>query len=120
MKLVFAGTPVFAAAALDALHHTGHEIALVLTQPDRPAGRGLQPLTSAVKRLAQERALPLAQPAKLRDDPVLDEIERIAPDAIVVAAYGLILPSALLAVPKEGCINVHASLLPRWRGAAPI
>jgi methionyl-tRNA formyltransferase len=120
MKLIFAGTPVFAAAALDALHNAGHEIALVLTQPDRPAGRGLQPLTSAVKRLAQERELQLAQPAKLRDGPTVEDIKSIAPDAMVVAAYGLLLPSELLSVPPRGCINIHASLLPRWRGAAPI
>ena len=120
MRLIFAGTPVFAAVALDALNVAGHEIALVLTQPDRPAGRGLQLLTSAVKRLAQERALPIAQPPKIRDAAAVDQVKRIAPDAIVVAAYGLILPSELLGVPRLGCINVHASLLPRWRGAAPI
>ena len=120
MKLVFAGTPVFAALALDALHQAGHEIALVLTQPDRPAGRGLQPLTSAVKRLAQERALPLAQPQTLRDAGARDMLERVAPDAMIVAAYGLILPPDVLPIPRLGCINIHASLLPRWRGAAPI
>lgn len=120
MKLVFAGTPVFAAIALDALHQAGHDIALVLTQPDRPAGRGLQPLTSAVKRLAQERALTVAQPPTLRDAAARDMLERLAPDAMIVAAYGLILPPDVLAIPRLGCINIHASLLPRWRGAAPI
>ena len=120
MKIIFAGTPVFAAVALSALHQAGHEIALVLTQPDRPAGRGLQPMTSAVKRLAQELALPVAQPATLRDAAAAAEIARIVPQAIVVAAYGLIVPPNVLAIPPLGCLNIHASLLPRWRGAAPI
>src|SRR5688572_7518754 len=112
MKLVFAGTPVFAAIALNALHEAGHEIALVLTQPDRPAGRGLHPLTSAVKRLAQERALQVEQPASLRDTATISELKSLKPDAMVVAAYGLMLPSELLGVPRLGCINIHASLLP--------
>jgi methionyl-tRNA formyltransferase len=120
MRLVFAGTPEFAAAALDALHRAGHEIALVLTQPDRPAGRGLQPSPSAVKKLASELALPLRQPQTLKEPAAVDEIERVAPDAMIVAAYGLILPATVLDLPKRGCINIHASLLPRWRGAAPI
>ena len=120
MKIIFAGTPVFAAIALDALHQAGHEIALVITQPDRPAGRGLQPLTPAVKRLAQERMLPLRQPTTLRDPSIAREIADLSPEAIVVAAYGLMIPQAILTLPARGCINVHASLLPRWRGAAPI
>lgn len=120
MKIIFAGTPVFAAVALDALAQAGHEIALVLTQPDRPAGRGLQPLTSAVKRLAQEHAIPIQQPATLRDPDIARDLDRIAADALVVAAYGLIVPPQVLTLPRLGCINIHASLLPRWRGAAPI
>ena len=120
MKIIFAGTPVFAAVALSALHQAGHEIALVLSQPDRPAGRGLQPMTSAVKRLAQELAIPVAQPPTLREPAAAAELARIAPRAIVVAAYGLIVPPNVLAIPALGCINIHASLLPRWRGAAPI
>ena len=120
MKIIFAGTPVFAAIALDALHQADHEIALVITQPDRPAGRGLQPLTSAVKRLAQERMLALLQPTTLRDPSIAREIADLAPQVIVVAAYGLMIPPAILMLPARGCVNVHASLLPRWRGAAPI
>ena len=92
----------------------------MLTQPDRPAGRGLQPLTSAVKRLAQELAIPVQQPATLKDPAVAAELTRIGPRVIVVAAYGLIVPPDVLAMPPLGCINIHASLLPRWRGAAPI
>ncbi len=120
MKLVFAGTPDFAAAALDALHRAGCDIALVLTQPDRPAGRGLQPLPSAVKRRARELGLAVQQPATLKDPQVVSGLADLAPDAMVVAAYGLIVPPEVLAVPRRGCINIHASLLPRWRGAAPI
>jgi methionyl-tRNA formyltransferase len=120
MKIIFAGTPAFAAAALEALHGAGHTIALVLTQPDRPAGRGLQPAPSAVKELALALKLPVAQPPTLKDPAVVRELEALNADAMIVAAYGLILPSAVLAVPRAGCINIHASLLPRWRGAAPI
>ena len=98
----------------------GHEIALVLTQPDRPAGRGLRPTPSAVKRLAAERGIPVRQPTKLKDAPELEEIRGLRPDALVVAAYGLLLPPALLEAPRFGALNIHASLLPRWRGAAPI
>ena len=120
MKLVFAGTPEFAAVSLEALLRARHDVALVLTQPDRPAGRGLKPQPSAVKLIALERGLPLLQPQKLADPATLSAIKLARPDALVVAAYGLILPAALLAVPPRGCLNVHASLLPRWRGAAPI
>ena len=119
MKLVFAGTPEFAAAALAALLDAGHEIALVLTQPDRPAGRGLKLQPSAVKLLAQARELPLRQPAVL-DGLVHAAVSEVRPAAMIVAAYGLIVPAALLQLPPRGCLNVHASLLPRWRGAAPI
>ena len=120
MKLVFAGTPEFAAVSLAGLLQAGHEVALVLTRPDRPAGRGLKPQSSAVKQLALDRGLPLLQPAGLEDPSTLSAIAAARPSAVIVAAYGRILPPALLAVPPRGCLNVHASLLPRWRGAAPI
>ena len=120
MKLAFAGTPEFAAVSLAALLRARHDVALVFTQPDRPAGRGMKPRTSAVKQLALERGLPLLQPPRLVDPAVLAAIAAARPEAMVVAAYGLILPAALLALPPRGCLNVHASLLPRWRGAAPI
>ena len=120
MKLIFAGTPDFAAVALGALVRAGHTIALVLTQPDRPAGRGLHSVASPVKRLAQELGLVVAQPPSLRDGGVNPQVEYIAADAMVVAAYGLIVPPELLGMPRLGCLNIHASLLPRWRGAAPI
>jgi methionyl-tRNA formyltransferase len=120
LKLVFAGTPEFAAVSLEALLRARHDVALVLTRPDRPAGRGLKPQSSAVKRLALERGLPLLQPSTLGDAATLAAVAAARPAALVVAAYGLILPPALLALPPLGCLNVHASLLPRWRGAAPI
>jgi methionyl-tRNA formyltransferase len=128
MRLIFAGTPEFAQQALSALHVAGHDIALVLTQPDRPAGRGLQLQASAVKQFALAHQLPLAQPRSLRLDGKYPDDARAAQDAIghaqaqamVVAAYGLILPAWALAAPPLGCLNIHASLLPRWRGAAPI
>ncbi|MEJ5211744.1 MAG: methionyl-tRNA formyltransferase [Burkholderiales bacterium] len=120
MQLVFAGTPEFAAAALKSLIAAGHHIALVLTQPDRPAGRGLRPKPSPVKALALEHGLALAQPASLREAAVQETLRKIHPDVMVVAAYGLILPRAVLDIPTRGCLNIHASLLPRWRGAAPI
>ncbi|HEY7657034.1 MAG TPA: methionyl-tRNA formyltransferase [Burkholderiales bacterium] len=120
MKLVFAGTPPFAAISLEAVLRAGHDVTLVLTRPDRLAGRGLKPQQSAVKHLALERGLPVLQPAALRDPETLAAIAAAQPAALVVAAYGLILPAALLALPPRGCLNVHASLLPRWRGAAPI
>ena len=120
MRLVFAGTPEFAAAALAALHGAGHDIVLVLTQPDRPAGRGLQTHVSAVKKLAETLGARVAQPRTLKDVDAVGQLKALQPDAMVVAAYGLILPPAVLAIPSRGCINIHASLLPRWRGAAPI
>ena len=128
MRLIFAGTPEFAQQALVALHAAGHEIALVLTQPDRPAGRGLQLQASPVKQFALTHQLPLAQPRSLRLDGKYPDDARAAQqamaqaqaDAMVVAAYGLILPAWALAAPPLGCLNIHASLLPRWRGAAPI
>ena len=120
MRVVFAGTPEFAAVSLEALLAARHEITLVLTQPDRPAGRGRKPRPSAVKSLAGERGLRLLQPATLKDPEVLIAMSASRPEVIAVAAYGLIFPPALLGVAPGGCVNVHASLLPRWRGAAPI
>ncbi|MBL8286657.1 MAG: methionyl-tRNA formyltransferase [Rubrivivax sp.] len=128
MRIAFAGTPEFARAALEALLAAGHEVALVLTQPDRPAGRGLQLQASPVKALAARRGLPVVQPRSLRLDGKFAEDARAAaaalrsaaPQLMVVAAYGLILPPWVLALPPAGCLNIHASLLPRWRGAAPI
>jgi methionyl-tRNA formyltransferase len=120
MKLIFAGTPQFAAIALDVLVASGFEIGLVLTQPDRPAGRGLRMLPSAVKVRAHAHRLSLAQPASLQESGIQAQLRAVGADAMIVAAYGLILPAAVLAIPPRGCINIHASLLPRWRGAAPI
>jgi methionyl-tRNA formyltransferase len=120
MKIIFAGTPEFAAAALRSIHAAGHEVALVLTQPDRRAGRGLKPAPSAVKQLARQLELAIAQPQTLKAPEVVQEIAAVGADAMVVAAYGLILPPAILELPRRGCLNIHASLLPRWRGAAPI
>ena len=120
MKLVFAGTPEFAAVSLAALIAARHEVTLVLTQPDRPAGRGLKPQPSAVKSAALARGLPVLQPATLKDPAAQAALAAARPEAMIVAAYGLLLPPAVLAIPARGCLNVHASLLPRWRGAAPI
>ena len=120
MRVVFAGTPPFAAAALEALLAAGHHVAGVLTQPDRPAGRGLRLQPSAVKTLALARGLPVAQPAKFTDPDAMAWLQSMAPEVMVVAAYGLLLPKAILTLPAHGCLNIHASLLPRWRGAAPI
>lgn len=120
MRLIFAGTPEFAAAALQALISAGHEIALVLTQPDRPAGRGMHLRPSAVKTLALQHGLAVAQPLSLKDASIQAALREIGADCMIVAAYGLILPQAVLDIPRFGCLNIHASLLPRWRGAAPI
>lgn len=120
MRLIFAGTPEFAAQALQALLAAGHEVPLVLTQPDRPAGRGMQLLPSAVKRCAQQHGLTVCQPERLKDPDSHGPLRNAAADLMVVAAYGLILPQAVLDLPRLGCLNIHASLLPRWRGAAPI
>lgn len=120
MKIIFAGTPPFAAAALTALVVAGHQIVLVLTQPDRPAGRGLKLRPSAVAEQAEQLGLTLLKPVSLRNDDIQATLRAIAPDAMVVAAYGLMLPQPVLDIPKYGCINIHGSLLPRWRGAAPI
>ena len=119
MRLVFAGTPDFAVAALDALHAAGHQIVGVYTQPDRPSGRGQKLSPSPVALRAAELGLPLFKPEKLRGEAV-DELRALTPDVMVVVAYGLLLPQAVLDIPSHGCLNIHASLLPRWRGAAPI
>ena len=128
LRVAFAGTPAFAAAALAAIHGAGHALVLVLTQPDRPAGRGLKLQASAVKQLSLQHGLPIAQPQGLKLDgrfaadaqAAREALLAARPDVMVVAAYGLILPPWLLALPRLGCLNIHASLLPRWRGAAPI
>lgn len=120
MKIIFAGTPVFAATALDALIQAGYEIVMVLTQPDRPAGRGMKAAASAVKLLAEQHHLALLQPLTLKTDGIQQQLQALHADVMVVAAYGLILPRAVLDIPRLGCLNIHASLLPRWRGAAPI
>jgi methionyl-tRNA formyltransferase len=120
VRIIFAGTPPFAAAALNALADAGHEIVLVLTQPDRPAGRGMKLTPSAVKQAALARGLPLYQPASLKSPEAQTRLRAADADVMVVAAYGLILPSVVLDLPRFGCLNIHASLLPRWRGAAPI
>ncbi len=128
MKVIFAGTPEFAAAALAALHQAGFELPLVLTQPDRPAGRGMQLQPSPVKQYALKHGIPVAQPMSLKTDGKHAEaaaqaqalLRNTPHDVMVVAAYGLILPAPVLQIPRLGCINIHASLLPRWRGAAPI
>ena len=128
MRLIFAGTPEFAQVAMAALHAAGHEIVLVLTQPDRPAGRGMKLQPSPVKQWALDHSVPVAQPRSLRLDGKFPEdaaaaretLQAAKADAMIVAAYGLILPQWVLDLPPKGCLNIHASLLPRWRGAAPI
>ncbi len=124
MRVVFAGTPEFAARALRALLHAGPDhglqVVAAYTQPDRPAGRGMKLTASAVKEVALAHHLPVLQPATLRTPEAAAELAALQPDVMVVAAYGLILPQAILDVPRLGCLNIHASLLPRWRGAAPI
>lgn len=120
MRIVFAGTPEFAAQALAAILAAGQSVPLVLTQPDRPSGRGMALKASPVKQLALEHGLQVHQPASLKSAESRQPIIDASPDVMVVAAYGLILPQAALDIPRLGCINIHASLLPRWRGAAPI
>jgi methionyl-tRNA formyltransferase len=120
MRLVFAGTPDFAGCALSALVEAGHEIVLVLTQPDRPAGRGLRLAPCPTKRRAQAAGIEVFQPATLRDLSAQERVRGARADALVVAAYGLLLPQEVLDVAPRGAINIHASLLPRWRGAAPV
>ncbi len=120
MKVIFAGTPEFSAHALAAILAAGHQVLLALTQPDRPSGRGMALQASAVKRLAQAHGIEVFQPATLREPATQEKLRALAADVMVVAAYGLILPQAVLDLPRFGCLNIHASLLPRWRGAAPI
>ena len=119
-RIVFAGTPDFALASLTALVEAGRSPIAVLTQPDRPAGRGKKLTASPVKRYAEEQGIPVRQPATLRDEHAQADLAALEPDLLIVAAYGLILPQAVLDIPRYGCLNVHASVLPRWRGAAPI
>jgi len=120
MRLVFMGTPDFAVPTLERLIADGHDISLVVTQPDRPAGRGRRPVAPPVKEVAVAHGLATLQPRRLRDEAALQALAAAAPEAIVVAAFGQILPPPVLALPPLGCLNVHASLLPRWRGAAPV
>lgn len=120
MKVIFAGTPDFAASALSAIAEAGFDIPLVLTQPDRPKGRGMQLQPSPVKQTALKLGLTVAQPQSLRHEDAQELLRKQHADVMVVAAYGLILPQAVLDIPTHGCLNIHASLLPRWRGAAPI
>lgn len=120
LRIIFAGTPRFAATALDALLVNEFEIVAVLTQPDRPSGRGMQLASSPVKQLALRHGLPILQPQTLKDTNIQQQLADYAADVMVVAAYGLILPQPVLQAPRLGCLNIHASLLPRWRGAAPI
>ena len=120
MKLIFAGTPEFAAQALSAVIAAGHQVCLVLTQPDRPAGRGMALQPSAVKKVALAHGIEVFQPLTLKDNEAQARIAEVGAELMVVAAYGLILPQVVLDMPRLGCLNIHASLLPRWRGAAPI
>lgn len=120
MRIIFAGTPDFAASALAALLANEQQIVAVLTQPDRPAGRGMQLTPSPVKQLAVQHRIPVLQPLTLKANEIQQQLATYQADVMVVAAYGLILPASVLQMPRYGCLNIHASLLPRWRGAAPI
>ena len=120
LRIIFAGTPDFAAPALAALIAAGHYIVLVLTQPDRPSGRGMKLKASPVKELALQHQIEVFQPETLKDVAAQKRIDEVKSDVMIVAAYGLIIPTNVLAMPRLGCYNIHASLLPRWRGAAPI
>jgi methionyl-tRNA formyltransferase len=120
LRVVFAGTPPFAARALEEISAAGHLIPLVLTQPDRACGRGMKLSESAVALAARSLEIPILKPSRLRDEPVRDALTQSHADVMVVAAYGMLLPAAILDIPRLGCVNIHASLLPRWRGAAPI
>ena len=120
LSVVYAGTPRFAVPALEALNTSPHRLLAVLTQPDRPAGRGREVAMSAVKTCATGLGLPVLQPPTLKESETLETIRGFGADVLIVVAYGLLLPPAVLALPRLGCLNVHASLLPRWRGAAPV
>lgn len=121
LRIIFAGTPEFAATSLSALIKHGHDIVAVYTQPDRPAGRGRKLMPSPVKQVAIENEIVVEQPESLKKDPTaVETLKSYAPDVMIVAAYGLLLPQSVLDIPTYGCLNIHASLLPRWRGAAPI
>ncbi|NKB80933.1 MAG: methionyl-tRNA formyltransferase [Nitrospirales bacterium] len=120
MRIVFMGTPAFAVPSLKALLHSEHQVVGIVTQPDRPKGRGKQMVASPIKALAQENNLPILQPEKIKSPEFFDELTQWAPDAIVVVAFGRILPKTILTLPHRGCLNVHASLLPHYRGASPI
>lgn len=120
LKIIFAGTPQFAAKALESLLQSHHDVIAVYTQPDKPAGRGLKLTASPVKQLALHHHIPVYQPTSLKTEEAKESLAKLNADVMVVAAYGLILPKAILEVPRLGCINIHPSLLPRWRGAAPI
>lgn len=120
LKIGFAGTPMFAARCLATLQQSPHTVAVVLTQPDRPAGRGRRLQPSPVKQYALANQLPLLQPTTLRDPAIVATLDRLALDALIVVAYGLLLPTTILTLPRFGCLNAHASLLPKWRGAAPM
>ncbi len=120
MRIIYAGTPEFAVPALQGLIDAGHDIVMVLTQPDRPSGRGMQLKASPVKQLALQQGLQVFQPESLKPPEVQAQIAATNADVLIVAAYGLIIPTAVLNIPKQGCYNIHGSLLPRWRGAAPI
>ena len=120
MRIVFAGTPDFAATALKALLEAGYNLVGVYSQPDRPAGRGRKLMPSPVKQVALDAGIPVFQPVSLKPEDAQRELAALKPDVMIVAAYGLILPKAVLNIPTHGCLNIHASLLPRWRGAAPI
>ncbi len=120
IRIVYAGTPDFSVLALSALIRSEHEMVAVYTQPDRPAGRGREPRPSPVKLIAKEHGIPVFQPESLKDLEAQQQLRELKPDLMIVTAYGLLLPQAVLDIPRLGCINIHASLLPRWRGAAPI
>lgn len=120
LRIIFAGTPDFAASSLAALLNSEHQVIAVYTQPDRPAGRGRKLAASPVKKLAAEHHIPVYQPLDLKNDEEQERLKSLDADLMVIVAYGILLPSEVLNTPKLGCINVHASLLPRWRGAAPI
>ncbi|MBI2784774.1 MAG: methionyl-tRNA formyltransferase, partial [Legionella longbeachae] len=120
LNIIFAGTPEFGLHCLDALLQSDHHLQAIYTQPDRPAGRGRKLQASAVKEWALKQSIPIYQPLNFKNPEVIAELAALKPDVMIVIAYGLILPKTVLEIPKLGCINVHASLLPRWRGASPI